>query len=315
MSEYQYYEFRAVDEPLSEQQLGEVRALSTRAEITPTSFVNEYHRGDFRGDPRDLVERYYDAFLYYANWGTRTLVLRLPKKLLEPSTATRYGVDTWTHKGDVLVSLGSDDENADFVDQEFTLDALIEVRDEIAAGDTRPFYLDWLGRARIRLDEDTALPPPPAGLDALSDAQQTLAEFLRVDDELLAAVYGDPRPRRVDDLLQAAQQQRDERDHRARLAQARQVELERVQVAEAAARRAERLRGKEGESWAKVMRLVATYSPKDYDSAVALLGDLHELSRRSGDQEEFFRRCAHLRAEFARRPAFIRRLDEAGLPG
>ena len=42
MSEYQYYEFVAVDRPLDERQLAELRALSTRARITPTSFVNTY---------------------------------------------------------------------------------------------------------------------------------------------------------------------------------------------------------------------------------------------------------------------------------
>ena len=67
MSEYQYYEFVAIDRPLSAGQLGEVRALSTRAQITPTSFVNTYEWGNFRGDPRALIERYYDAFLYLAN--------------------------------------------------------------------------------------------------------------------------------------------------------------------------------------------------------------------------------------------------------
>ena len=64
MSEYQYYEFLAVDRPLDTKALAAVRALSTRARITPTSFVNTYQWGDFKGDPRALVERYYDAFLY-----------------------------------------------------------------------------------------------------------------------------------------------------------------------------------------------------------------------------------------------------------
>jgi hypothetical protein len=41
MSEYQYYEFLAVDRPLDERQQAEVRALSTRARITATSFTNE----------------------------------------------------------------------------------------------------------------------------------------------------------------------------------------------------------------------------------------------------------------------------------
>jgi hypothetical protein len=34
MSEYQYYEFLALDRPLTEEQLTELRSLSSRAEIT-----------------------------------------------------------------------------------------------------------------------------------------------------------------------------------------------------------------------------------------------------------------------------------------
>ena len=57
MSEYQYYEFLAVDRPLDAATLAAVRALSTRARITSTSFVNTHHWGDFKGNPRALVER------------------------------------------------------------------------------------------------------------------------------------------------------------------------------------------------------------------------------------------------------------------
>lgn len=52
MSEYQYYEFLALDRPLDARQQNEVRGLSTRARVTATTFVNEYHWGNFRGDPR-----------------------------------------------------------------------------------------------------------------------------------------------------------------------------------------------------------------------------------------------------------------------
>ncbi|MCI0440780.1 MAG: hypothetical protein L0177_16865 [Chloroflexi bacterium] len=55
MSEYQYYEFQAVDRPLTKQEMSEARALSTRASIMPTSSVNEYHWGDFKGDPASAV--------------------------------------------------------------------------------------------------------------------------------------------------------------------------------------------------------------------------------------------------------------------
>jgi hypothetical protein len=68
VSEYQYYEFLALDRPLTAAEQAEVRRLSTRARITATSFTNEYHWGDFRGSPDELMRRYYDAHLYFANW-------------------------------------------------------------------------------------------------------------------------------------------------------------------------------------------------------------------------------------------------------
>ena len=61
MSEYQYYEFLAIDRPLTADEMAELRALSTRATITPVSFTNEYNWGDFKGDPDKLMQRYFDA--------------------------------------------------------------------------------------------------------------------------------------------------------------------------------------------------------------------------------------------------------------
>lgn len=75
MSEYQYYEFRAVDRPLTNAQMGELRALSSRARITSKSFVNTYNYGDFRGSPDKLMATMFDAFVYVANWGTHELML------------------------------------------------------------------------------------------------------------------------------------------------------------------------------------------------------------------------------------------------
>ncbi|MET9879833.1 hypothetical protein ABZZ36_35260 [Actinacidiphila glaucinigra] len=115
MSEYQYYEFLALDRPLDEDEVRQVRALSTRADITPTRFVNEYHWGDFRGDTTKLVEQFYDAHLYYANWGSRRLVLRLPAGSLTAKEATAYAMEdalgVWTRSGHTLLdfSLSSED--------------------------------------------------------------------------------------------------------------------------------------------------------------------------------------------------------------
>ncbi|GAA3623572.1 hypothetical protein GCM10022223_45720 [Kineosporia mesophila] len=45
---------------------------------------------DLKADPRQMVEKYFDAFLYTANWGTRQLILRFPKKLLSLETTEQY---------------------------------------------------------------------------------------------------------------------------------------------------------------------------------------------------------------------------------
>ncbi len=90
MSEYQYYEFRALDRRLTPEQQRRLRSLSSRAEISATRFTNEYSFGDFRGDPGRLLEEYFDAYLYAANWGTRELAFRLPRTLLDALTARRY---------------------------------------------------------------------------------------------------------------------------------------------------------------------------------------------------------------------------------
>ncbi|MGD0560046.1 MAG: hypothetical protein ABSA93_34395 [Streptosporangiaceae bacterium] len=90
MSEYQYYEFLALDRPLTSKQREELRQLSTRAEITATRFTNEYHWGSFRGDPQQMMAAYFDAFLYLANWGTRHLMFRVLRTALDTEYAGQY---------------------------------------------------------------------------------------------------------------------------------------------------------------------------------------------------------------------------------
>jgi hypothetical protein len=65
MSEYQYYEFRAIDRALNDQQMRELRAISTRATISRTSFSNHDTFGDLKANSRDLLTKYFDASLYF----------------------------------------------------------------------------------------------------------------------------------------------------------------------------------------------------------------------------------------------------------
>ncbi|MEU4246934.1 hypothetical protein AB0F15_05930 [Amycolatopsis sp. NPDC026612] len=201
MSEYQYYEFLAIDRPLEVGERAEVRSLSTRATISATSFVNEYHWGDFKGDPRRLMERYYDAHLYVANWGTHRVMFRLPRDLLDPDVVEDYcvgeGASAWVAGEFVVLGFTSEDDTGEFdfdYDPENLLPAIVGVRTELAAGDLRPLYLAWLAAyGAWERDEDAfgreadadVEPPVPPGLDSLTAAQRALADFLRLDDELL----------------------------------------------------------------------------------------------------------------------------------
>jgi hypothetical protein len=202
VSEYQYYEFLAIDQPLDDIEQAAVRSLSTRAEITATSFVNEYEWGDFKGNPDRLMERYYDAHLYVANWGTRRVMFRLPCELLDPDTVDDYQVgeqvSAWVADDFLVLDFTSEDEDPEFDadhDVKTLLSAIVAVRTELAAGDLRPLYIAWLAaygtwerdEDAFDRDADNDLEPPvPPGLDTLTPAQRALAEFLRLDDDLLA---------------------------------------------------------------------------------------------------------------------------------
>lgn len=191
MSEYQYYEFLAIDHPLDARQRAELRALSTRAQITATSFVNEYHWGDFRGDPSAMMERYFDAFLYLANWGTRHLMIRLPRGLLGLTVAERYcsgdAASVWAAGDNVILSLTSDEEpDDDWEEDQERLASIVGVRSELAAGDLRFLYLAWLLSAQSEEADDEEIEPPvPPNLQTLSAPLRAAVDFLRIDEDLL----------------------------------------------------------------------------------------------------------------------------------
>ncbi len=193
MSEYQYYEFQAIDRPLTEKEQGILRGYSGRARITVTRFVNNYSYGGFKGDVSQWMEKYFDAFLYMANWGTHRLMLRLPASLLSPEWVERYCVGHLfsmrvTGK-QVILDFRSEEEGGKWIeDDNDTLSSLVHVRAELADGNLRALYISWLGGAQSgELDQDDEEPPCPPGLGKLSGALEAFADFLRVDQDLIAA--------------------------------------------------------------------------------------------------------------------------------
>ncbi|MER0476833.1 hypothetical protein ABR737_00420 [Streptomyces sp. Edi2] len=211
MSEYQHYQF-VVDAPLTDEQLAEIRALTTRARLTRHSFVNTYGWGDFKGDPQVLVETHYDAHLYFANWGTRQVILRWPATTLPLEVAEMYcaGGSATSREcgGHVLITLESDpdDETEDFHDlfspdeggnrDEQWLPSIACARHQVADGDLRLLYLAWLLRLHNgELDDDDLEPVVPPGLAHMPEPLADLASFLRIDVDLIAAAaWHSPKP-------------------------------------------------------------------------------------------------------------------------
>lgn len=197
MSEYQYYEFLALDRPLTQDEMDVLRSKSTRAQITPTSFVNEYQWGSFKGNAEIWMEKYFDAHLYFADWGYRVLVFRLPSDFLDLRTAREYHRKRCAHayekNGAIILSLVSDRElEEDWSDEEESagegcLARIISVRTGLLGGDLRGLYLGWLlGVQSGEFGSDDLEPLVPPGLEELTTGLEAMARFLRIDRDLLA---------------------------------------------------------------------------------------------------------------------------------
>jgi hypothetical protein len=195
VSEYQYYEFQAIDRPLEAAAQAALRRISSRGEITAYSFTNTYQWGDFKGDPRRLMQDWFDLFVYWANWGTRTLMLRLPRRYLDPKTVKPYAVpdmvEAWTFGDFTLVSFerNPEDSTEPLVEDDHGVAApFAGLRADLLRGDRRLLYLGWLlGVQDGHVDEAAAEPPRPAGLDSLSAALEAFTDFFALDPDLVAA--------------------------------------------------------------------------------------------------------------------------------
>ena len=191
MSEYQYYEFQAIDKPLDKKAIQVLRKLSSRAQITPTSFVNEYNWGDFKGNPLKLMEKYFDAFLYFANWGTNWLMLKVPLRLINFDLAKQYccGENATAYKkGESLIfEFCSETEDGEWEESESRLSSLIPLRSDIIRGDYRCLYLGWLYCAQTGdFGEDEFEPPVPPNLGDLTAPLKSFVDFMRIDTDLIA---------------------------------------------------------------------------------------------------------------------------------
>ena len=198
MSEYQYYEFQALDRRLDEAARRALRELSTRAKITATSFTNHYEWGDFKGDPAKLMNRWFDLHLYLANWGTRRLMIRVPDRSIDLNALAAIAGDS----DDVTIRRSGTNVIFDICREELEpaenewgyeddsdaqwLAAMEPLRADLIEGDLRLFYLLWLANLESGEADADATEPLP-GIGPLTDALSVFATFFRIDGDLVAA--------------------------------------------------------------------------------------------------------------------------------
>lgn len=197
MSEYQRYEFMTSDRPLTRAQLDAVNTLSSHIEASSTHALIEYNWGDFKHDPIDVLHKYFDGFLYWANWGSPELAFRFPHGILPADLIDGYDLEdfvafTQHREYDILdIHFGEMEAPDEWV--EYELGSLIAIRDELMEGDLRSLYIVWLAGQRMigsyddEEDYEISVPPVPPAFGTLTAAQQELAELLQVPQELLVA--------------------------------------------------------------------------------------------------------------------------------
>lgn len=221
MSEYQRYEFMTVDRPLTRAELDAVNDLSSHIEASSTHAFIEYNWGDFKHDPIKVLHKYFDGFLYWANWGSPQFALRFPHGVLPANLLVHYDFDDWVtftqHSDYDILDIHFGEMEPPEMWAEYDLDSLIAIRDELMEGDLRALYIAWLAAQSmfgIEYDEDEednddndgekendddhdevgdekedysiSIMPIPPGFATLTAAQQALAELLQVPQELLA---------------------------------------------------------------------------------------------------------------------------------
>ncbi|MEG4010827.1 MULTISPECIES: hypothetical protein [unclassified Microcoleus] len=212
MSEYQYYEFQSVDRPLTQSEQEALSKLSSRAQISSSKAIFVYSYGDFPGQEKQVLIKYFDAMFYIANWGSLQLMFRFPKGLIDIELMRQYCVEDIVEVSEINnfvileISINEEEGFDGWIEGEGNLSSLIGLRQEILQGDYRLLYLAWL-KGITYLDElddedederddddenddenddrEELEPPVPPNFGKLSSSLQAFIDIFEVDEHLL----------------------------------------------------------------------------------------------------------------------------------
>jgi hypothetical protein len=192
MSEFQYYEWHALDRPLSPTEMAAVRRLSSHIDVSSTRAQVDYSWGSFKHNEIHVLTSFFDAFLYASNWGTYRLALRYPAGLLDEAALQPYlweGIIDLTtiDNSQVLDITYNDEEGGGWVEAEGALSMLAPLRADLLAGDYRCLYLAWLMAATSESHAELPEPPVPPGLGDLNAQLSAFVDFFALDPMLVQA--------------------------------------------------------------------------------------------------------------------------------
>jgi hypothetical protein len=318
VGEYQYYEFRAIDRPLSDADQRELRTLSSRARITATSFTNHYDWGDFAGDPAKMMQRWFDLHVYKADWGSRRLMMRLPKRLMQPGLADPFlrnaeDATLASHGDNLILDIVLND--LERYDDDYTDDGsrwlarLAPLRADLLGGDPRILYLLWLIAIESEAVDLAELEPLP-GLGPMNTALKAFVEFAQIDGDLARAAA--ERPAAMIETNSDATARRTAGDLLARATTVREARLKRQSARQARAlgKQLEPLRQRGEAAWHEVESEIELRNPAGYKKAFDLLRDLKMLAELDGTSSDFSRRLDSIRKRHSRKHGFIFQLDK-----
>jgi len=221
MSEYQYHEWQTIDRLLSPAEQAAVNKLSSHIEVSPSKAVVTYNWGDFKHDPRQVLLSYFDAYFYQANWGSKRLMFRFPKGMVEESQIEPYWDGEYVSFETIgefqVLDMDFNPEDGGWLEEtDLDLSDFIQLRTAMIEGDYRLLYLAWLKEMTFFGEpvEDEGgdsraydvEPPVPPGLKTLTPSLENFIRAFDIDTYLVqAAAEGSPdlQPKHTVDYREA----------------------------------------------------------------------------------------------------------------
>lgn len=202
---------------LSPRQRKEVSNLSSHISVTADSAEVTYHWGDFKHDPQVVLARYFDVFLYEANWGTQRVAFRFDLDTVDVAQLACFAVgdslevkqtedgvfiEVWFEENWVEPSFSYYDQYEDTGD--WRLEAFESIYHQIQRGDYRGLFLLWLKGCELYPDEAKSV-GLPKGMAKLEEEHRILADFVGVNERLVKQAAERsrslPRKRKVEESL------------------------------------------------------------------------------------------------------------------